>query len=196
MIHVEPKDAPPNFDEHVRQPGQAALDRGDEHPLPDYWRRCLDDLHRLYKGICAYVCILIPPVTGARSVEHFAPKKKHRRYAYDWDNYRLICSLMNSRIRDFEDVLDPFEIPDGWFQLQLTSMKIFPNPDLPAETKEKVQETIDRLKLDQKDCRDARSTFYDEYIAPNDPLPFRLLKKWSPFVAMEVERQGLKRDGD
>ena len=53
----------------------------------------------------------IPPVTGGRSVEHFAPKKKHRDFAYEWDNHRLVCSVMNSRKRDFEDVLDPLLCP-------------------------------------------------------------------------------------
>ncbi len=69
--------------------------------------RCLNELYSLYNGICAYACVLIPPVTGGRSVEHFAPKMKHPDYAYEWKNYRLVCSLMNSRKRDFEDVLDP-----------------------------------------------------------------------------------------
>jgi len=195
VIHVEAKDEPPDFDERVRQPGLQALERGD-NPLPDYWRRCLDDLYDLYDGICAYACVFIPPVTGGRTVEHFAPKKKHRDHAYEWSNYRLVCSVMNSRKRDFEDVLDPFEIPDGWFHLQLTTMKVLPNPNLSPDIKAKVEDTINRLKLNNKDCIEARSTYYDEYITDNNPLPFRLLKKWSPFVAMELERQSLRRDGD
>ena len=63
MIHVALKDEPPDFDERVRQQGLQALERGD-NPLPGYWRRCLDDLYRLYEGICAYACILDP--TGYR----------------------------------------------------------------------------------------------------------------------------------
>jgi hypothetical protein len=101
---------------------------------------------------------------------------------------------MNSRKREFEDVLDPFEVLDGWFHLQLTSMKLFPNPDLAPDIKESIQATINRLKLNNPDCLEARSNYYNEYIAEDDPLPFRLLQKWSPFVAMEVERQGLKRE--
>ena len=195
MIHVTPKDEPPDFDQRVRQPGMRAVERGDE-PLPDYWRRCLDDLHRLYEGICAYACVYIPKVTGGRSVEHFAPKRKHPQYAYEWSNYRLVCCVMNSRKRDFEDVLDPFEILDGWFHLQLTTMKVVPNDSLTPEIIKPVEDTIKRLKLNDPDCIEARSNYYEEYISREDPLPFRLLKKWSPFVAMEVERQGLGRDGD
>jgi uncharacterized protein (TIGR02646 family) len=195
MIHVVPQNRPTDFDERVHQPGLEALARGD-NPLPDYWRRCLDDLYRLYDGICAYVCIYIPRVTGGRTVEHFAPKTKNREDAYEWRNYRLVCNVMNSRKRDFEDVLDPFEISDGWFHLQLTTMKVVPNSDLPTDIQDRIKDTIKRLKLNQADCVEARSNFYNEYIAIVDPLPFRLLKKWSPFVAMELERQGLRRNDD
>ena len=195
MIYVVPKDEPPDFDEVIRQPGLRALERGD-NPLPDYWRLCLNELYRLYDGICAYACVLIPPVTGGRSVEHFAPKKKHRDHAYEWKNYRLVCSVMNSRKRDFEDVLDPFEISDGWFRIQFTTMKVVPDAQLNAARKEEVLNTIERLKLNRADCITARSLYYDTYIAPVDPLPFHLLRKWSPFVALEVERQGLRRTGD
>jgi uncharacterized protein (TIGR02646 family) len=193
VIHVAPREEPADFDERVRRPGRAAVARGD-NPLPDYWRRCLDDLYRRYDGICAYACVHIPPVTGGRSVEHFAPKSKHRDPAYEWSNYRLVCSIMNSRKRDFEDVLDPFEVLDGWFHLQLTSMKIFPNPNMAPDVKAQVEATITQLKLNNADCIQARSSYFDEYIASTDPLPFRLLRKWSPFVAMEVERQGLRRN--
>ena len=195
MIHVVPQNEPPDFDEKVRKPGLIAVERGDI-PLPEYWRRCLDDLYRLYDGICAYICIYIPQVTGGRTVEHFAPKKKHRNDAYEWSNYRLVCNVMNSRKRDFEDVMDPFEILDGWFHLQLTTMKVVPNYDLPPNIKDRINDTIMRLKLNHSDCIKARSNYYDEYIAHDDPLPFRLLKKWNPFVAMELERQGLRRDSD
>ena len=54
-------------------------------------------------------------------MEHFAPKKKHPDHAYIWENYRLVCTVMNSRKRDFENVLDPFEVEDGWFQIQFNS---------------------------------------------------------------------------
>lgn len=195
MIHVLPQKEPPDFDVKVRQPGRRALAAGRD-PLSDYWRNCLHELMNLYKGICAYACIYIPPVVGGRSVEHFAPKSKHRDLAYEWTNYRLVCGVMNSRKKEFEDVIDPFEQIDGWFQIQLTSMKVFPAEHLTETQKTRVQDTIARLKLNEKDCRDARAIYYDEYLAQENPLPFRLLKKWSPFVAREVERQGLRRTND
>jgi len=75
-------------------------------------------------------------------------------------------------------------------------MKVVPNYDLPSNIKDRINDTIMRLQLNHSDCIKARSNYYDEYIAHDDPLPFRLLKKWNPFVAMELERQGLRRDND
>jgi uncharacterized protein (TIGR02646 family) len=194
MIHVPEKPEPPDFDDKVRQPGARVLARGTAAKLTPHWTKCLDDLMREYDGICAYVCIKIPPVTGSRSVEHFAPKSKHRNDAYEWSNYRLVCSVMNSRKRDFEDVLDPFDQIDGWFRVQMTTMKVAHGTGLTAAQREAVKDTIKRLKLNHKDCRDARSMYYDEYI--NGHVDFDFLSRHSPFVAREVQRQGLRRPND
>ncbi|HZF08940.1 MAG TPA: hypothetical protein VFE33_09145 [Thermoanaerobaculia bacterium] len=188
MIRVPLQPEPTDFDERVRQPGLQALAT---HPkkLPRHWGRCAVQLWEAYKGICAYLCVIIPRGTGARSVDHLAPKSSHPDLAYEWSNYRLVCSLMNSRKRDFEDALDPFEIPDGWFALDLSFLKIFPNPDLDEETCDRVKATIDRLRLDDEECRAARAMYYDAYLGGR--LTFDLLEEWSPFVARELRRQGL-----
>jgi uncharacterized protein (TIGR02646 family) len=195
VIHVDEQPEPTDFDSQIRQPGLKAIADG-KNPLPDYWRRCLDDLMDRYDNICSYVCTYIPPVTGGRSVEHFAPKSKQPNLAYEWPNYRLICSVMNSRKNIFEDVIDSFDDIDDWFEIELTFMKVFPSKSLEDDQKVKVEDTIRRLKLNNQDCLEARNEYYQEYRATKDPLPFRLLKKWSPFVAREVERQGLRRDDD
>jgi hypothetical protein len=92
VIHVDLQPEPPTFDELVRKPGQRALAERREELTP-YWRACLPDLHERYRGICAYLCVMIPRGTGARSVDHLAPKSKRRELAYEWDNYRLVCSF-------------------------------------------------------------------------------------------------------
>ena len=183
MIHVEPQPEPPAFDAQVRQPGLQALAEGRQE-LPPYWRACLGDLHERYRGICAYLCVLIPRATGARSVDHIAPKSKRRDLAYEWSNYRLVCSLMNARKRDFEDVLDPFAIPDGWFVLELSFLQVMPNPSLDEATRARVQATIDRLRLNDEECIAARALYYQPYAEGR--LPPELLREWSPFVAREA----------
>jgi hypothetical protein len=141
---------------------------------------------RTLPGICAYLCVLIPPGTGGPSTDHVAPKSKRPDLAFEWSNYRLVSLLMNARKRDFEDVLDPFEIPDGWFILELSILQVLPSPDLDEATRARVQATIDRLGLNEKECRDARALYYDRYLMAQ--LPFEVLQEWSPFVAREVLR--------
>lgn len=192
MIHVDLQPEPETFDARVRQPGLRALAEGVEE-LPPCWRDCLDDLRECYRGICAYLCVIIPRGTGARSVDHVAPKSRRRELAYEWSNYRFVCSLMNARKRDFEDVLDPMEIPDGWFVLELSFLQVLPSQGLDPATYERVQATIDRLRLNDDECIAAREQYYDAYLAGGIKLEW--LEAWSPFVAREVVRQDrVRRD--
>jgi hypothetical protein len=103
----------------------------------------------LYDRVCAYSCFRIHPVTGSRSVDHFAAKSRRWDRVYEWNNYRLSCSLLNARKNEFDDVLDPIQVDDGWFQLELVGFQIVPNPQLHIITREVIQRTIDRLGLDE-----------------------------------------------
>jgi hypothetical protein len=81
-----------------------------------------------YHQICAYSCFRIHPVTGAQSADHFAPKSQSWRKVYQWSNYRLCSGRLNARKNDYGDVLDPFEIQPGWFQLELLGFQVIPDP--------------------------------------------------------------------
>lgn len=122
-------------------------------------------------------------------MDHFIAKSALAGLAYEWSNYRLACSTMNSRKRDFEDVLDPFEVSPDWFHLELTTGRIFPNPDLEDASHARVEQTIKRLGLDDPLCREMRVRWFDEYL--REPLPSDYLRKKSPFVWAEAHRQGL-----
>jgi hypothetical protein len=193
-MHVEPQPEPADFDLKVRQPGRQALAKN-PRSLPTHWRLCLEQLWEAYGGICAYLSVRIPPGTGARTVDHLAPRKKRPDLAYEWNNFRLVCSLMNARKGVFEDVLDPFEVEDGWFTLELSSLEVLPSPDLPAPLQEAVEQTIGRLRLNDAQCIKARAEHYDAYLEHlKDTLSgisFRQLRRWNPFVAKELLRQGV-----
>ena len=100
--------------------------------LHPYWTTSLDDLMAAYDEVCAYSCFRIHRVTGARSVDHFAPRSRAWNTVYEWSNYRLACSRLNARKRDFTDVLDPFEVQTGWFRLELVGFQLLPAVDLDA----------------------------------------------------------------
>ena len=114
MIHVNEQPEPASFDTKVRQKGLKYLaDHGidSSKPLPPKsvistcWRDCLNELYTLYNGTCAYLAVHFERVTGAGSVDHFIAKSPMPSRAYDWANYRLACSKMNSCKREYDDVL-------------------------------------------------------------------------------------------
>ena len=200
MIPVQPAPEPAEFDQKVRRSGLAWLAQKGlptDGPLPantdvsPYWRACLPELYRAYRGICAYVAMEIPPVTGAPSADHFVAKSKDASRIYEWLNYRLASAKMNSRKRDFEDVLDPFEVPAEVFHLDLATGAIRPNPALGQELTEQAQATIERLDLDDQECRSRRVDWFEEYRSRHIDEDY--LRRKSPFVWHEAVRQGALR---
>ena len=198
MIHVNIQPEPGGFDAEVRRKGLAHLRRKKialDRPLPPkttiqpYWRACMDDLYAGYQGVCAYLAVFFERVTGGGSVDHFVAKSKRADLAYEWSNYRLACSTMNSRKRAYEDVLDPIEVENGWFRLELVSGWIFPNPGLDFAQRMAVQTTINRLGLDDAGNREMRARHYQEYREGLYTAVFLRLR--SPFVYFEAARQDL-----
>jgi hypothetical protein len=219
VIPVTKAPKPKGFEEKVRRPGLRAIAEmvGKVPPykrtagkpfkkiasherdipakrFPVYWTKALDDLMAAYHEICAYSCFRICGVTGARSADHFAPKSRSWRHVYRWSNYRLCCSRMNARKNDFGDVLDPFEIKPDWFQLELLGFQVLPNPKLSKATRGAIQDTIDRLGLNDFGFRAAREEDAERYWSRGYSL--QILKEESPFVAYELHRQGRLNPGD
>jgi uncharacterized protein (TIGR02646 family) len=198
MIPVTPQPPPAKFDEKVRQPGLAWLIKkninltahlpSNTNPHP-YWRECLDDLHKSYAGICAYLAMYIDPVTGAVTTDHFVAKSANAGLIYEWSNYRLACGKMNARKRAFDDVMDPFTLPADVFRLELVSGRIFVNPSITGDLVLEAEATIERLNLDSSIYRSRRYAYYQEYL--DDHHNLALLRKYSPFVYYEAQRQGL-----
>lgn len=198
MLHVALQPEPADFDARVRQKGLAHLEEKRialDKPLPEktrinaYWKHCLDDLYVKYDSTCAYLGTRFEQVHGCGSVDHFAPKSLLPAQAYEWSNYRLVCSRMNSRKREFQDVLDPFFIENGYFHLELVSGRIYANPNLDASILEQVKATITRLKLDDAICRNHRASLFNDYVVGE--FTANHLKKQSPFVWYEADRQGI-----
>lgn len=206
MIRVELQPEPPDFREKVREHGLRALAELRGHPseprsgpkrklketiegkdLPEYWTRCLDDLHRAYRGVCAYACLYIPYVVGSKTTDHFVAKASTApEHAYDWSNYRLACGLMNSR-KGTHAIIDPFAIDGTWFHLDLSTMAIGASPELSAELRTRVEHTIGILGLDDAECRKARGDWYQPYL--EGEISFSFLERKCPFLAAEIVRQ-------
>lgn len=192
MISVKKQPQPADFSRLVGKPGEAFLKEA-PHPTDwkgrDYWTRTLRDLYDAYHCICAYSALWIPPCTGNYSVDHFIPKSVKPRLAYDWGNYRLASAKMNSRKRDYQDVLDPFKLGADWFVLDFPSLLVKPNPALRTKKKALVVATIQRLKLNDDDtCVQERLHWALVFCKMRD---MDFMKRYAPFIAYELERQGL-----
>lgn len=202
MIRVVPAIEPAHFDERVRQPGlaliaQLAESAGSKDAIPPsqfkpYWRRALDDLMASYNRTCAYLSLYIPRVAGTPSVDHMAAKSKAWDRVYEWSNYRLACLSMNAR-KGVADVLDPFEISEGWFALELVAFQVVPGHGLPTDVHAQVVETIATLRLSDSNCCEARAEYATNYWDGKISLSY--LRSHAPFVAKELERQGRLRSG-
>ena len=184
---MQPRPEPSNFDEKVRSPGLNFIEK---HPdcapkdLKDLWRIARSDLQRSYKHICAYTCRRI--VDG--SVDHFLPKSKCRKLAYDWSNYRLCCDATNRAKAAKVGLMDPFTIGLGWFAITFPQCDVVLGPDVPKGRRAEAQFTIKALDLNSENLLDARSdmavAFRDKKVA----LDF--MRAWYPFLAVEIQRQG------
>lgn len=192
MIPVKKQPPPADFAEKVAIPGNRLLSEN-PHPkkseLKPYWRRIERELYEAYNHICAYSCLRIERVTGGRTVEHFKPTSKYPEEAYAWDNYRLVCWRLNGRKRNYEDVLDPFTLEDGWFVIDFPSLLIYPGKHLSEEQAKQVKDTIKRLKLNDEESVADRQDKLRKYVMY--VLPFEYLEEIAPFIALELKRQGL-----
>lgn len=218
MIRVEPAREPPSFHENVRLRGLDAIaelcgeaasrarpgprrariaDTREAIPAdayPPFWRDALDDMLAGYHRICAYSCLYIEHVTGGATVDHMLPRSTHWRHVYEWNNYRLACALMNSRKADAADVLDPFEVEEGWFAMELDDCQVIPGAGLDRAVAARVEAAISRLRLNDEDCSRARREYVDAYL--DGDISLRRLTQRAPFIARELRRQGRLREGD
>lgn len=212
MIHVHPAPEPLDFEAKVRAPGLSAMqeqignpptyprtgprmekiaDRIEDIPaaaLKPYWRACLGQLRSAYGGICSYLCFYVEEVTGSATVDHFVAKSVDRRLAYEWSNYRFACALMNSYKNAATSCLDPFEVEDDWFELELVGYQLRPAEHLAQEIVTRVRETIRILDLNHPDICDKRASHAMDY--ETGEISLRHLEKRSPLVARELRRQG------
>ncbi len=198
MIPVQSQPEPSSFDAKVRQKGLQWIQKSGlniAQPVPvgtqvkPLWQVCLPELLEAYGRICAYVCIYIEEVTGSATVEHFVPKSRRLDLAYEWSNYRLVCGAMNGSKSNFEDVLDPFTLKKGTFQINLVNGAILVNAKLTASSKTRALETVSRLKLDSPKCRRLRLRYFNKYI--QNQIDAAFLREQAPFVYLEMKRQNL-----
>ena len=194
MIPVQRQPEPPSFETAVRAKGRKVIPP--PPPVPStfwknrtHWRKALDDLHTAYSGVCAFSGFYIHPLTGFGSVEHFLPKSDYPQLAYEWDNFRLICGLMNGRKSNFTDILDPFDIPPDTFSLNPQSGEITIHPLCSPNLRPAAIQTINRLQLNDGEFQQIRHDDYYRYANGDWSEPE--LRRQNPFVHYCLAQMGL-----
>jgi hypothetical protein len=181
---------PPNFDRNCRKKGNEWLKKNPTAPsdkFPGHWREFQSELAAGFTYRCGWSAMHIG-TDGA--VDHYQSRSgpHGRNLAYEWSNYRYISTTVNSSKQALDsEVLDPFEIEDGWFEVRLPSFQLVRTDRVPAALRKKADYTIERLKLDNgTKFINNRREWYRDYRA--EGLPMKHLKKYAPLVADAVER--------
>lgn len=194
VLKVKPQPEPDTFNELVRVPGKRFL-KSTRNPTRNqwsthaYWTKALTDMRESYGAICAYSCHWIP-ATGGRSIDHFNSKSTHPGDAYEWSNYRLTFSVLNGCKGTDPNVLDPFLVQSEWFTIKFPSLLVSPAAGLKAPLTARITWTINKLHLNDEDkCLKDRFAYVRDYCLRNITLTF--LRERAPFLAKELERQGL-----
>lgn len=221
MIPVDPASEPASFKDHVRKRGEVAIKRLLGQPVkargrkptttfareedipadkfPAYWtearkadsKSALDDLMDLYQQQCAYLAMRIERATGSPTVDHYVPKSKDWRLVYEWSNYRLSAACVNAK-KGVLDVVDPFKVKPGWFELNLDTFEVVHGSLAPNGEHQRIDDT--RTILNLRDCLLQRGEYIRRY--RDGKLDLSHLEYCAPFIAAELRRQGQLLPGD
>jgi hypothetical protein len=199
MIPVpNPIPEPAAFHLECRQAGRrwlAGQPRLPERPR-DFWSPFRPDLRRGFGNRCGYYAMYLHD----GQVDHSTSWKTSAtrgtpELAYEWDNLRFIDGALNSRKGTQDDqLLDPFEVQTGWFEIELPTL-FLRAVGVPPERQAAAQRTLERLELDQGPrALELRWEWYDLYRRGTASLG--LLQKMAPLVADAIQRWMVSNRGD
>lgn len=157
---------------------------------PAYWREFNLDLGEGFKFLCGYMTLW----TTDGTVDHFVSIKEDRARAYDWDNYRYVAGWVNSSKQDVvsTEILDPYEVEEGWFEILLPTLELVVTSKVPPEKRARAEQTLKSLPIG-RDARaiKRRGIYYDEYLKKK--IDLAQLWKRAPLLAAAIEKQQAAR---
>jgi hypothetical protein len=157
VIPVPPVPEPDGFDDQCRRRGQRWLaEHRDQRRPRDLWSPFRLILAEGFGLRCGYGGIRIESGT----VDHHRAWKTHPELAYEWGNYRYVAEWINKSKQTLgEELLDPYEVGDGWFEISLPDLQMKVTDKVPPELRERANFTLTRLRLrdDERVIRYRRS---------------------------------------
>lgn len=192
MIHCEEVPEPEDFDRRARQPGRSWREANPEATRPkDLWSPFKPQLADGFKDLCAYSAMYEP----VGCIDHFLSWKNRPDLAYEWSNFRFCSAWINSSKRDADDqILDPFQVEEGWFEVILPSLQLVVSESIPSEYRERAEFTLIRLHLrDDERVLRQRRTWY--WLYQQGQLDLEGLRKNAPLIARAVEKASKAKEG-
>lgn len=186
LIRFEPGAKPAAFAARVEVRGTAWLAANASGRPIDYWSEFRPDLADAFRSLCSYSAMFEPVGT----VDHFVSCDEDRTRAYDWTNYRFASGWINSSKQKLKasQVIDPFEVGNGWFRIILPSLQLVATDQVPEEMRERATRMLGRLHLghDERVIRQRRAWYalYQE-----GKLTLEGLRQMAPLIASAVEAQ-------
>jgi hypothetical protein len=185
MIHFAPVPEPQEFKQKAQEPGERWLAQHPDANRPkDYWSPFKSRLADGFGHLCGYSAMYEPVGT----VDHFVSFNEAPDLAYRWSNYRYSSGWINSSKSKLssDQIFDPYEVQDGWFELHLPSLQLKVSPDIPPTEKAKAGFVLQRLHLahDERILRQRRAWYrlYQE-----GKLTLEGLREMAPLIARAIE---------
>jgi len=118
------------------------------------------------------------------TVDHFVSWNEDRTRAYEWANYRFASGWINSSKQSLraEEIVDPFQVEDGWFEILLPSLQLVASKRLPEEQRVRLDSVLKRLHLrDDERVMRQRREWYRMY--ESKELTIEGLARKAPLIA-------------
>lgn len=188
MIPVAAPDEPEGFDAGCRIPGNAWLRKNpaaDPHKNP-LWTKFTQELRAAFENRCGFLAMKIHRGT----VDHWLSVRSRRDLTYEWSNYRFVdCAINNAKKPSWEGkLLDPFEVEEDWFEVQLPSLQLVIANIPDASARARAEFTLEKLRLrDGEDVVRLRQEWMNMY--ESGELSLDGLRRVAPLLARAVEKR-------
>ncbi|MGE5658410.1 MAG: hypothetical protein ACM37W_17540 [Actinomycetota bacterium] len=193
MKRFTPPAEPPDFDQQVRQVGNNWLRKNLGKEPKDFWSAFKPQLADGFQNLCGYSVMYIPNREG--TVDHYRSKSKseNRHLIYEWVNYRYALRRVNSCKGTYdEQILDPFEVEDDWFEIILPSCQLILTDSVPPQQRDRAEFTLRQLQLQNSEwIIEQRYEWYRMYL--ENELTLDGLEKKAPLIARAVRKQQQNR---
>ena len=183
MISIaNPIPEPAGFHDRCRVPGNLWLKSNNTERPSDRWTPFRNNLADGFNNRCGFGAMWI----SSGTVDHFVSCDEDRSKAYEWKNYRYVEGWLNSSKKKHAsgELLDPFEVQDDWFEVELPSLQLRLTDAVPMNIRDRAEYTITRLPLrdDERVVRQRRAwlKMYE------DGAPLEIIRAKAPLIARAI----------